>query len=57
MSEYQYCEFRAIDRPLTVKEVAGLRSYSSRARITTTSFTNDHAWGSFKGNVDVWMEK
>ena len=57
MSEYQYCEFRAIDRPLTVKEVAELRSYSSRARITTTSFTNDHAWGSFKGNVDVWMEK
>jgi len=56
MSEYQYYEFRAIDRPLTVKEMAELRSYSSRARITPMSFTNDYAWGSFKGNVDVWME-
>jgi len=57
MSEYRYYEFRAIDRPLTVKEMTELRSYSSRARITPTSFTNDYAWGSFKGNADVWMEK
>jgi len=57
VSEYQYYEFRAIDRPPTTKEMAELRSYSSRARITPTSFTNDYAWGSFKGNNDVWMEK
>lgn len=57
MSEYQYYEFRAIDWPLTVKEMVELRSCSSRARITPTSFTNDYAWGSFKGDVDVWMEK
>jgi hypothetical protein len=57
MSEYQYYEFRAIDRPLTAEEMAELRSYSTRARITPTSFTNDYAWGSFKGNADAWMEK
>jgi hypothetical protein len=57
MSEYQYYEFRAIDRPLTTEEMAELRSYSTRARITPTSFTNDYAWGSFKGNADAWMEK
>ena len=57
MSEYQYYEFRAIDRPLTTKEMAELRSFSTRARITPTSFTNDYAWGSFKGDADVWMEK
>jgi hypothetical protein len=57
MSEYQYYEFQAIDRPLTAKEMSELRSYSTRARITPTSFVNDYAWGSFKGNEDAWMEK
>ena len=32
-----------------------LRSYSSRARITPTSFVNDYAWGDFKGDEDAWM--
>ena len=57
MSEYQYYEFQAIDRPLTEKEMAELRSYSTRARITPTSFVNDYQWGSFKGDEDAWMEK
>lgn len=56
MSEYQYYEFQAIDRPLTGKEMADLRSYSTRARITPTSFVNDYSWGDFKGNADAWME-
>lgn len=56
MSEYQYYEFQAIDRPLTKEELAELRTYSTRARITPTSFVNDYAWGSFKGNEDAWME-
>jgi hypothetical protein len=34
-----------------------LRSYSTRARITPTSFINDYSWGNFKGNSDAWMEK
>ena len=57
MSEYQYYEFQAIDRPLTGKEMQELRSYSTRARITPTSFVNDYSWGSFKGNENAWMEK
>ena len=57
MSEYQYYEFQAIDRPLTGKEMAELRSYSTRARITPTSFVNDYSWGDFKGNTDAWMEQ
>jgi FtsZ-interacting cell division protein YlmF len=57
MSEYQYYEFQAIDRPLTEKEMCELRAYSTRARITPTSFINDYSWGNFKGNEDVWMEK
>ena len=57
MSEYQYYEFQAIDRPLTAKEMDKLRSYSTRARITPTGFVNDYSWGDFKGNADAWMEK
>jgi hypothetical protein len=34
MSEYQFYEFRAIDRPLGVAEMAALRRMSTRARIT-----------------------
>jgi len=57
MSEYQYYEFQAIDRPLTEKEMGELRSYSTRARITATSFVNEYSWGNFKGDEDAWMEK
>ena len=57
MSEYQYYEFQALDRPLSAKEMSELRSYSTRARITTTSFVNHYEWGSFKGDADLWMEK
>ena len=57
MSEYQYYEFQAIDRPLSEKEMSELRAYSSRARITPTSFINDYSWGNFRGDEDGWMEK
>jgi hypothetical protein len=32
MSEYQYYEFQALDRPLTQKQISELRAYSSLAR-------------------------
>ena len=57
MSEYQYYEFQAIDRPLSTKEMDVLRSYSTRASITPTSFVNEYSWGDFKGDADAWMEK
>ena len=57
MSEFQDDEFQAVDRPLTRLEMAELRKYSTRARITPTSFVNDYQWGDFKGNQDAWMER
>ena len=57
MSEYQYYEFQAIDRPLTAQEQATLRKYSSRATITSSRFAVDYSWGDFKGNAAEWMEK
>ncbi len=34
MSEYQYHELQAVDRPLTQEQMGELRAYSSRAQIT-----------------------
>ncbi|MGW1504274.1 hypothetical protein ACWCQW_38170 [Streptomyces mirabilis] len=36
MSEYQYYEFLAVDRPLTKAEIAQVRALSTRARFTST---------------------
>jgi hypothetical protein len=57
MSEYQYYEFAAIDRPLTEKEMDELGKLSSRAEITPTSFTNVYHYGDFRGNPRKMMEK
>lgn len=57
MSEYQYYEFQAIDRPLSEAELREVRSYSGRAHITSATFVNHYDWGSFKGDADEWMEK
>ena len=57
MSEYQYYEFLAIDRPLTEREMQELRAVSSRAVITATRFTNHYEWGNFKGDPRAWMER
>lgn len=57
MSEYQYYEFLAIDRPLDGDEQAAVRAASTRATITATSFVNEYHWGDFKGDSDLWMER
>ncbi len=57
MSEYQYYEFLAVDRPLTAAEQAEVRQLSTRARITATSFTNEYHWGDFKGSPDQMMQR
>jgi len=57
MSEYQYYEFQVIDRPLDRRAQDALRSISSRARITATSFTNHYEWGDFKGDPSKLMER
>ena len=57
MSEYQYYEFRAIDRPLTDREMGALGRLSSRAEITSTSFTNVYNFGNFRGNPSLLMQK
>src|SRR2546422_9329409 len=57
MSEYQYYEFRAIDRPLDKRAMGELRAITSRARITPTSLVNEYHWGDFKDDPDKLMDK
>jgi hypothetical protein len=57
VSEYQYYEFLAIDRPLDDGMRAEVRSLSTRARITATSFVNEYHWGDFKGDPSRLMER
>jgi hypothetical protein len=57
MSEYQYYEFVAIDKPLTTAQMSALRACSTRATITPTSFVNDYQWGDLKGDPLDWMRR
>jgi len=57
MSEYQYYEFLALDRPLTDKQRAELRSISTRAEITAARFVNEYQWGDLKGDPRKMMER
>ena len=57
MSEYQYYEFLAVDRPLSEAQRAQLRALSTRAEITATRFTNEYQWGDFKGDPPKMMER
>jgi hypothetical protein len=57
MSEYQYFEFLAIDRPLSAREMDYLRAISTRARITPASFVNEYNWGSLKADPVDFMRR
>ncbi|MEV5711949.1 hypothetical protein [Actinoallomurus sp. NPDC052274] len=57
MSEYQYYEFLAVDRPLDERQQAEVRALSTRARITATSFSNEYHWGDFRGDPRAMMDR
>jgi hypothetical protein len=57
VSEYQYYEFQTVDRGLTEAEMDALRSISTRAEITSTSFTNHYEWGDLKADPLQLLEK
>jgi hypothetical protein len=57
VSEYQYYEFLAIDRPLTKKQIDEVRRWSTRAEITSTSFVNEYHFGDFHGSPELLVSK
>jgi len=48
MSEYQFYEFRSIDRPLTAEEQQKIGRWSSRAHVTSTGATFVYNYGDFR---------
>lgn len=52
MSEYQYYEFQAIDRPLTDEEQAAMRQLSSRVVLTPTSAAFTYNYSDFRGDPE-----
>ncbi|TWT94108.1 hypothetical protein Pla108_38200 [Botrimarina colliarenosi] len=57
MSEYQYVEFQAVDRPLTDRELAYARKQSTRAEISRRSFHNEYHFGDFRGDVIGMLQR
>ncbi|WP_013321004.1 hypothetical protein [Gloeothece verrucosa] len=50
MSEYQYYEFQAIDRPLTQEERTAISQLSSRVHPTATRASFTYSYGDFKSD-------
>jgi hypothetical protein len=57
MSEFQYVAFRALDRPVTAKNLEYMRGQSSRAEITPWTFDNEYHYGDFRGNADEMLRR
>jgi hypothetical protein len=50
MSEYQYYEFLALDRPLSAEAIAEVRALSSRVQPTPTQAVFTYSYGDFRGD-------
>ena len=57
MSEYQYYEFRALDKRLTAEQQRRLRALSSRAEISATRLANEYSFGNFRGDPGRLLEE
>ena len=57
LSEYQYYEFLAVDRPLSAQQFAEVRGLSSRAQVSSTRFVNTYNFGDFRGDPRKLMER
>lgn len=55
MSEYQYYEFRAIDRPLTETQKSKISALSSRSHVTSHVASFVYNYGDFRGNPEQLM--
>jgi hypothetical protein len=57
MSEYQYVGFRAIDAPVSGKDLEFMRRQSTRAEVTPRSFDNEYHYGSFRGDAEAMLRR
>lgn len=57
MSEYQYYEFLAIDRPLSAEDIAYVRTLSRRVEPTSTRAAFTYSYGDFPGDPLALLAK
>src|SRR5438105_2551844 len=57
MSEFQYYEFRTLDRRLTPEEIADVCKLSSRAKVTDTRATFVYHFGDFSGDAQKVLDQ
>jgi hypothetical protein len=57
LSECQYHEFVAVDRPQDLSELGALQELSTLAHITMTSFVNVCHWDNYQGEPRVLTER
>jgi hypothetical protein len=57
MSEFQRIAFRAIDGPVSEKNLKYMEQQSSRAEITPWQFDNEYQWGDFRGNAEEMLRR
>src|SRR6516162_8426935 len=57
MSEFQYVAFRAIDGPVSPKNLAFMQRQSTRAEITPWAFDNEYHFGDFHGNAEEMLRR
>ena len=55
MSEYQYYEFRTVNRTLSRDEVKEVSTWSSRGNVNSTSASFTYSFGSFKHNPKLCL--
>jgi len=57
MSEYQFIDFVAVDRPLSPENLAFMRKQSTRADISEWRFTNEYSFGDFHGDAAAMLRR
>jgi hypothetical protein len=57
MSEYQYVGFRAIDAPVSAKNLHYMQQQSTRAEVTEWSFDNEYHFRDFHGNAEEMLRR
>src|SRR5215472_12613011 len=57
MSEFQYIGFRAVEKPVSDKDLEYMRQQSSRAEITPWSFDNEYHFGDFRGDAEGMLRR
>src|SRR5436305_13455961 len=57
MSEFQFIDFVAVDRPVSPENLAFMRKQSTRADISAWRFRNEYSFGDFHGDAAAMLRR